>query len=239
MRAHLSSNKGEGGLNMSFEKRTIKSADGFEFSAWFLPAEGSKKGNLVLVQEIFGVNTFMKQAMARFAAEGFDVLAPSMFDRQEKDFTTDGHGEADIAKGGGYARANGLEPAMIDIAACVGSLGGAACITGFCYGGSMAYFAACNVPGIQAASCYYGSLLSAAKDLPPKAPTIAHFGRLDLHIPMEGVAEFVGAREDVPVYVYDEAGHGFARQGTEDLHAESDALAFQRTLDLFDKAIAG
>ena len=222
---------------MSLEKRTLKSGDGFEFSAWFLPADGEKKGNLVLVQEIFGVNKYMKEAMARFAAEGFDVIAPSMFDRQAMDFATDTHTDQDIANGGGYARANGLEPAMMDIAACVGHMGGKACITGFCYGGSMAYFAAFNIPGIQAASCYYGSLLSAAKDTPPKAPTIAHFGRLDPHIPMDSVAEFVGARDDVPVYVYDEAGHGFARQGTEDHHAQSDALAFQRTLDLFNSVL--
>lgn len=70
----------------------------------------------------------------------------------------------------------------------------------------------------------------------PKCPTIAHFGRTDPHIPMDGVEAFIEARKDVPTYVY-EAGHGFARDRSDDYDAASDALAMKRTLELFEAAL--
>ena len=222
---------------MAFEKRSLKSADGFEFAAWALPASGKTDGNLILLQEIFGVNSYMKHAMQRFADEGFNVLAPSMFDRKKPDFTSETLTSAEMMEGVGYARALGLEPAMMDIAACLSAFGGKACITGFCYGGSMAYFAACQMEGIQAAACYYGNQIPPAKHLSPLYPTIAHFGRNDAHIPMDGVEVFIRARPDVPTYVYD-TGHGFARTGSDEFHAASDALAFQRSVDLFRQTIS-
>jgi carboxymethylenebutenolidase len=126
---------------------------------------------------------------------------------------------------------------MADIAACIAELEAPVFITGFCYGGSMAYLAACQLEGLSAASGYYGSLVPGAKDQSPKCPTIVHFGQHDAHIPMEGVRAFEQARRDVPVYIYD-AGHGFARRRSDDYDAHADELAFRRTLDLFNQAAA-
>ncbi len=215
----------------------LTSGDGFRFGALHVPAQGARKGGLVLVQEIFGVNSYMVEACERFAAEGYEVIAPSMFDRQKKGFVTETHTPEDLAEGGGYARANGLENAMADISACIAALEAPVFITGFCYGGSMAYIAACQLDGLSAASGYYGSLVPAFKDQSPNCPTIVHFGRNDAHIPMEGVEAFAAARHDVQTHVY-EAGHGFARRRSDDFNAEADALAFQRTLDLFNQAAA-
>jgi len=215
----------------------LKSGDGFRFNALHVPAQGARKGGLVLVQEIFGVNSYMIEACERFAAEGYEVLAPSMFDRQKKGFATESHSAEAIAEGGGYARANGLDNAMADIAACIAELEAPVFITGFCYGGSMAYLAACQLDGLSAASGYYGSLVPGAKNQAPKCPTIVHFGQHDAHIPMEGVRAFEQARRDVPVYVYD-AGHGFARRRSDDHDTHADELAFRRTLDLFNQAAA-
>ena len=215
----------------------LTSGDGFRFNALHVSAEGARKGGLVLVQEIFGVNSYMIEACKRFAAEGYEVLAPSMFDRQDKGFSTESHSPDAIAQGGGYARANGLDNAMADIAACIAELEAPVFITGFCYGGSMAYLAACQLDGLSAASGYYGSLVPGAKDQSPKCPTIVHFGQHDAHIPMDGVRAFEQARRDVPVYIYD-AGHGFARRRSDDYDAHADELAFRRTLDLFNQAAA-
>jgi carboxymethylenebutenolidase len=222
---------------MSGKVIELTSGDGFRFNALHVPAKGARKGGLVLVQEIFGVNSYMIEACERFAAEGYEVLAPSMFDRQKKGFVTESHSPEAIAEGGGYARANGLENAMADISACIDSLEAPVFITGFCYGGSMAYIAACQLEGLSAASGYYGSLVPAFKDSAPKCPAMVHFGRQDAHIPMEGVEAFAATRHDVQTHVYD-AGHGFARRGTDDFNAEADALAFRRTLDLFNQAAA-
>lgn len=140
-------------------RETLKSLDGFEFEAERIQADGACKGGLVLVQEIFGLNSYMMDAGKRFAAEGYEVLMPSMFDRQEKGFSREGHDAEAIAAGGGYARANGRDAPMADIAACIEALEGPVFISGYCYGGSMAFFAACQLEGLSAASCYYGSLL--------------------------------------------------------------------------------
>ena len=64
-----------------------------------------------------------------------------------------------------------------------------------------------------------------------------HFGEKDAHIPMDGVEAFAKTRHCVQTFVYD-AGHGFARRRSDDFNAEADALAFRRTLDLFNQAAA-
>jgi carboxymethylenebutenolidase len=221
---------------MTVTSLTLTSRDGFAFGAVRVEPKGARKGGLILVQEIFGINSFMLDAAKRFAAEGYEVLVPSMFDRQKPGFSREDHSMEAINEGGGYARANGLDAAMADIGACIDALERPVYITGFCYGGSMAYIAACQLGGIMAASAYYGSLLPAFKSAEPKCPVIAHFGRADAHIPMEGVEAFDAARPEVPVYVY-EAGHGFARERSDDYDAASDALAFKRTLDLFSDSV--
>ncbi|MFT5776085.1 dienelactone hydrolase family protein [Hyphomonas sp.] len=221
---------------MTVTSLTLKSRDGFEFGAVRVEPKGARKGGLILVQEIFGINSFMIDAANRFAAQGYEVLLPSMFDRQQPGFAREDHSPEAVAEGGGYARANGLDAAMSDIGACVDALERPVFITGFCYGGSIAYIAACRLRGLAASAAYYGSLLPAFKAAAPNCPSIAHFGRHDAHIPMDGVDAFIAARHDVPVHVYD-AGHGFARQGSDDYNRPADALAFQRTLELFDKAL--
>jgi len=213
----------------------LTAADGFTFTALHVEAEGARKGGLVLIQEIFGLNTYMADAARKFARAGFEVIAPSMFDRQEKGFVREGHDAEAIGAGGGHARANGLDNAMNDIAACIAALEGPVFVSGYCYGGSMAYLAACNLDGLTAASCYYGSLVPASKGLEPRCPAIVHFGRRDGFIPMDGVDAFAKARPDVPTYVY-EAGHGFARAGSHDYDAAADKLAWDRTMDLFAQA---
>lgn len=221
---------------MSEKQIELTGADGFTFTALHVEATGARKGGLVLLQEIFGINSFMVAAARKFAKAGFEVIVPSMFDRQEKGFIRETHGPEDLAAGGGHARANGLDNAMTDIAACIAALEGPVFISGYCYGGSMAYLAACSLRGLSAASCYYGSLIPGAKGQEPRVPTITHFGRRDPHIPMDGVEAFAEARPDVPTYIY-EAGHGFARAGSADHDAAADALAWKRMMDLFEQAL--
>lgn len=209
--------------------------DGFEFAAYEVRPRGKRLGGLVMVQEIFGLNDDMKRAADRFASRGYHVLAPSMFDRQEPGFASMDHSAEGIAKAGGLARANGIENAMMDITACFNALkdDGPVFVTGFCYGGSMAWLSACNISGFKAASAYYGSLLASTKDQKAKCPVIAHFGRHDPHIPVSDGEAFAAANPQVPVFLYD-AGHGFAREGSHDYDAASDKLALERTLALFE-----
>ena len=132
------------------------------------------------------------------------------------------------------------EQVLADIASARDFLkanGGKVVAVGYCYGGSMAWLAACQVEGLSAASSYYGSMVQANATLKPMCPTIVHLGRLDTGIPCDAVKTAVNAANpDVPVYIYDDAGHGFNNEDPA-RHAPASAdLARQRTLELFERA---
>ena len=128
---------------------------------------------------------------------------------------------------------------LADIATCRDYLSprGKVCVVGYCYGGSFAWLSACEVGGLAAASSYYGSMVQANAALTPLCPTIVHLGRLDAGIPADAVKAAVeGANPGVPVYIYEDAGHGFNNEDPGRHSAESADLARKRTLELFEKA---
>ena len=217
----------------------IAGADGFEFSAYHEPAFTPRKGGVIVIQEIFGIDEHVRADVERWAKMGYEALAPSMYDRREPGFTAR-HDDAGIKAGIAHAMGTPREQAMSDIAACMAFLkthGEKVCIVGYCYGGSMAWLAASQVEGLAAASSYYGSLVQASAALPLKCPTIVHLGRTDPGIPAEEVAKAVGEHHpETPVYIYEGAGHGFNNESPERYSAEAADLARHRTLELFDKA---
>jgi carboxymethylenebutenolidase len=214
----------------------LTSGDGFTFQAYRAEPAGSPKGGLIVIQEIFGVNDDIRAIADDFAARGFEVLAPSMYDRVLPGFALS-HDGADISYAVQIAQKNGVDNAIRDIAACVAYLAprGKVFVTGYCYGGSMSYAAACRVPGIAAASCYYGSQVPSLGGESPKCPTIAHFGREDPYIPLDKVQSFAAQRPEVPVHLYD-AGHGFNSKDGGAYDEASAVLALERTLAVFASA---
>jgi len=220
---------------------TIKlaGADGFEFSAYHEPAFTPRKGGVIVIQEIFGIDRQVRADVERWAKMGYEAIAPAMFDRREPDFHAE-HDDDGIKAGIAHAIGTPREQAMGDIAACrdfLLSRGAKVCVVGYCYGGSLAWLAAGNVDGLSAASSYYGSMVQANAALPLKCPTIVHLGRTDHGIPADEVAADVGKHHPkVPVYIYEGAGHGFNNESPERYNAEAADLARHRTLELFDKA---
>lgn len=215
----------------------LKASDGFEFAAYHVAAKGERKGGLIVVQEIFGVNDDIRATADDFAAMGFEVLAPSMYDRVKPGLKIDSHSQEALAEAMPIAQANGLENPVKDLQACVDKLkaAGPVYVTGFCYGGSASWIAATQVEGVTAASCYYGSMLPNMAHLKPKCPVIAHFGAEDPFIPMEGVEKFKAERPDVPVYLY-KAGHGFFTRGGMHYDKAAHDESLTRTLELFKAA---
>ena len=120
--------------------------------------------------------------------------------------------------------------AAINFARDYGKIG----LVGYCWGGTMAYAAACSFASLSAVSAYYGGGVTAMKEHEPKGPTIVHFGERDAHIPMDGVRAFQSARQDVAVYVY-AAEHGFNCDQRASFDEASAALARARTLEHFAK----
>jgi carboxymethylenebutenolidase len=221
------------------ETITLTGADGFEFSAYHEPAFTPHKGGVIVLQEIFGIDRHVRADVERWAKMGYEAIAPALFDRLQRDFRAE-HDDAGIKAGLEKARATPLAQALADIGACRDFLakhGGKVHVVGYCYGGSLAWLAAAKVEGLAAASSYYGSLVQANAGLKPLCPVIVHLGRTDPGIPADDVAAALAAENpDVPVYIYEGAGHGFNNQSPERYNAEAADLARHRTLELFDKA---
>jgi carboxymethylenebutenolidase len=219
------------------EMLKITGADGFEFNAWREAAFTPRKGGVIVIQEIFGIDEYVRADVERWAKMGYEAIAPSMFDRREAGFIAH-HDPQGMSAGRAHAMATPREQALGDIAACRDFLkahGEKVCIVGYCYGGSLAWMAAASVEGLSAASSYYGSLVQANASLSLRCPVIVHLGRTDPHIAADEVASAVAEHHpEAPVYIYEAAGHGFNNQSPERYNAEAADLARHRTLELFD-----
>jgi carboxymethylenebutenolidase len=217
----------------------IASVDGFEFGAYHEPAFTPRKGGVIVLQEIFGIDRHVRADVERWAKMGYEAIAPSLFDRREPAFTAH-HDPEGLKAGVAHAMGTPLGQALGDIAACRDFLrtrGQKVFVVGYCYGGSLAWLAAAQVEGLTAASSYYGSLVKANANLKPGCPVIVHLGRTDPGIPADEVATALAEHNpDVPVHIYEGAGHGFNNQSPERYNAEAADLARHRTLELFEKA---
>lgn len=210
--------------------------DGFEFTAAHAPPEGRRRGGIVIIQEIFGLDKYVHEDVARWAALGFEAIAPSMFDRGEKGFVA-GHDPEGMQAGFKLAMANSMDNIIGDVQACVDRLkaSGPVFIVGYCYGGWVAWLAASKVEGLSAAASYYGGRIQQDAGLPLHTPVICHFGRKDAHIPADEVkAKIQAAHPDVPVYIYEGSGHGFNNDGVEAQDPADAKLARERTLAFFE-----
>lgn len=211
--------------------------DGAEVAVYHAPAEGERRGGLVLIQEIFGVTDHIREMCDDFAAEGYEVLSPALFDREHPGFESDYSGPQ-FQRAVQLARElHPFEQSLKDAQTCIDALkgaGGPVFITGYCYGGSVAWRMAQISPDLAASSAFYGSLVPTTfKDDAPACATIAHFGRFDDGIPMAGVEALIAAdHPTAQVFVY-EAGHGFNSDRRKDYHEASADLARERTLMLF------
>src|SRR6202012_720122 len=102
---------------------TIKIAgeDGFEFSAYHEPSFTPRKGGVIVIQEIFGLDAHVRADVERWAKMGYEAMAPSMFDRRQPGFLAK-HGEAGVKPGVPHAMGTPREQALSDIAACAAFL---------------------------------------------------------------------------------------------------------------------
>jgi carboxymethylenebutenolidase len=205
-----------------------------DIGAWRADPQGAVRGALVVIQEIFGVNAHMRSVVERFAAAGYVALAPAFFDPIETGVELD-YGQEGFAKGRELVNALGLDRAVDIVAAAAQSLkreGYRIGAVGYCWGGTVAYLANTRL-GLPAVS-YYGARTAALLDETLRAPMMFHFGEKDGAIPAEDIAKHREKQPDAAVHVYAGAGHAFNRDvDTHAYHAESAALALERTLAFF------
>lgn len=211
--------------------------DGFEFEAYHAAPTDARRGGLLLIQEIFGVTDHIRELADGFAADGYEVIAPSFYDRLERGFQAP-YDQESIAKGVRYSQETPWDQVAADAAAAVQALKPPVFVTGFCWGGAATWLTACRVPGVSAAACFYGRRISELKDETPRCPTILHFGKTDASIPMERIEEIRALHPELPIYLYD-AGHGFVSDRRSDYDADCARLARLRTLQLFANSGGG
>lgn len=211
-----------------------------------VPRSGSGPG-LVLAQEIFGVNQTMRDVADYYAEEGYVVLVPDLFWRQQPDvelgYSPDDWQRA-FALYKGFDEARGVE----DIQAAITALRGRpevqdakVGVLGFCLGGKLAYLAACRTDADVAVG-YYGVGIDAALDEADRirCRLALHVAELDAFCPPEARERIVNAlrgRPKVEVHVYPGVDHAFARVGGEHYHRASALMAHERSIAALKSAI--
>ena len=221
---------------------TVTSADGHEFAVYTAQPSAKTKGLVVVVQEIFGVNDHIRSVADRYAELGYMAVAPSLFDRVQKNVELN-YDEEGIEVGRKIAFEDlSMDQVMMDIEAtidhypCPGGVG----IVGYCWGGSICYVAAARLSDkISAASGYYGGQIMPHIEEEPRVPLMLHFGAEDAGIPLENVHAIAQRWPHIDVHIYEEAGHGFNCDARGSYEESSAALALERTLEHFAQHVDG
>lgn len=201
--------------------------------AYLARAENMPRGGIVVVQEIFGVNSHVRSVVDRFAAHGYTAIAPAFFDHLETGVEL-GYTEEGVARGRELAAALDPDTVMADVAGAADAIrsAGRIAVIGYCWGGTVALLAAGRL-GLPAVS-YYGARNVAHLDEGVRAPVQFHFGERDASIPAKAIQRHRDALPDAEIFVYS-AGHGFNCDMRADYDEPSATLAFQRTLQFLER----
>lgn len=220
------------------ERILLTASDGFELNAYRATPEGKPRGGVVVIQEVWGLNNWIRSVVDRFARHGYLTVAPAMFDRVEFGYESNNYGPEQFAIIGELMKKFDHKTAQLDVAAAIGaaSAGGKVGITGYCFGGATTWRAASHQGlGLSAASGYYGGGVPNYIEMAPTIPIEMHFGDNDSGIPLDQVDSLKGRHPEADIYVY-AAGHGFCNSDRPDRFDEAACTkASARTLDFFRK----
>lgn len=204
---------------------------------------------VIVIQEIFGVHEHIRDVCRRLANEGYLAIAPELYFRQG-----DPNDYADIP-----TLLSGLVSKVPDsqvladldhVASWASRNGGDAhrlMVTGFCWGGRIAWLYAAHNPQLKAAVAWYGKLVGDKTLNTPKhpvdvavdlnAPVLGLYGAQDTGIPLESVETMRqalrAANASAEIIVYPEAGHAFNADYRPSYHEESAKDGWQRMLAWF------
>lgn len=229
---------------MSGENIKIKTGDGKEFPGFICRPENGSGPGLLLIQEIFGVNSHIRDVADLYAKEGFVVIAPDLFWRMQPGVELS-YSEHDFACGFEYYQKLDWGLAVADLAHVATVLrqmpgvNGKVGAVGYCMGGNFAYRLAAHGV-VDAAVSYYGAgvdqILDQAKGI--TCPLIMHFAAKDTHIPAEAVENIrkaTAGNQLVSIYVYKGAEHGFNCDQRSSYDRKSAMLAYGRSAAFLHK----
>ena len=202
----------------------IESLDGQKVRAFECESKTSKAiGNIILLHEIFGVTPYIENVCRYWGARGFNILAPSLFQRVEPDAIIP---YSNPELGLSLTNRTNLEQLGFDITAARDYLaqnGGPVCIYGYCWGGGLAYWAATEIDEIDSVAVVYGTKLLEYIHQRPKCRIEYHFGKHDKHTPESTRDLIVKASPGARLHMYN-AGHGFDNRSNKEWCLEASEL---------------
>lgn len=212
---------------------SLDTNDGHRLSAYVASPDQPAVGGIILLHEIFGVTAQMQELAEHFATLGYKTIVPSLFDRIERNTCLD---YDQIKRGKALADACNQQHLLLDLQAAIDALDSDnTALVGYCWGGGIAYFAACHLQ-VNAGAAFYGTRLPNYLHQQPNCPFQFHFGAQDNAISSEVIAQVRTANADSDIHIYQQAGHAFANHARSSFHASSTALAEQRLLSFLSCA---
>ena len=221
------------------ERTELTAADGFTLHAYQAVPQGKIKASVVLLQEVWGLNNWIRSEVDRYAREGYLCIAPATMDRLEYGFESENYGSDHFARVGQLMKTFDPAKALLDIEAAVraASRGGKVGVTGYCFGGALSWRAGHAGLGLSAASGYYGGGVPNYIDLAPSIPIEMHYGENDTGIPLDQVEALRKRYPEVPIYLYP-AGHGFCNSDRQVYDEANARKANSRTLAFFEQHLS-
>lgn len=204
-------------------------------------AEPSKpaKAGLIIIQEAFGVNHHIRSVCDQFAKEGYQVAAPALYDRLEKNVQLE-YTASDLQKGMGFMNQLDFSKIFLDIETAMDFLKSNGVqkigMMGFCFGGTVTWRSAHHFK-LDAAVCYYGGSIARYANEKPQCPTLLHFGEKDSYISPEDVQKIITHNPEVKTHLYP-VDHGFNCDERGSFDASAALLARTRTLGFLKQHLA-
>lgn len=213
----------------------LTASDGHRFSAYRATPQGKIRGALVVVQEIFGVNSHIRGVADGYAADGYLSLAPALYDRAQRNYET-GYSQEEIQAGIEIMQKLDWNNTMHDVQATLDALkpSGKVAIVGYCWGGTVAWLAAARLSGLACAIPYYGGGIPNFVNEKPKCPVMFQFGEQDQSPSLEQAKQIAAAHPTALSNFY-AAGHGFNCDQRGSFNAAASKLARTRTLEFLAK----
>jgi carboxymethylenebutenolidase len=225
---------------MSGHAISISTRDG-DFTGYLArPGVSGTGPGVIVIQEIFGVNTEMRRVCDRLAKEGFVALCPDLFWRLEPGVCLTDNTEEEWGRAIELMQALDVDTAIEDVRAAIETLRtraecrGDVGAMGFCLGGLLAFLTAARTD-VDAAVGYYGvgiqERLAEADRI--AAPLMLHVAGQDQFVPKEAqdaIAAALKNRRQVTLHHYPDMDHAFARAGGAHYDAEQARIADERTI---------
>jgi carboxymethylenebutenolidase len=226
---------------MSGKDVTINATDG-SFGGYLASPASAGGAGIVIIQEIFGINKFVRAVAERYAANGYFALAPDLFWRLQPGVQLDDRNPAEFQRGLNLMGQFNIDLGVKDIEAAIRHLrGDEHCqrvgAVGYCLGGLLAYLTAAR-SDVDASVGYYGVNIQAKLEEAAniRKPLMLHIAGKDKFVPPEAQKKLTDGLKDNPtvmIHIYPEMDHAFARVGGEHYDSANAELADSRTATFF------